>query len=356
MGNPSVTIVVVPRERFSVTRLSLEALYQHTDPPFHLIYVDGGSPAPVRRYLERQAQERGFDLLRAGGYLAPQRARNLALPRIHTTYVVFMDNDVVVGPGWLAALLRCAEETNATVVSPLICESMPLHSIIHFAGGDAHIDVVEREGRVERHLVETILRQGQRVADVRHELHRGRTEVAEFHCMLIRASVFDRVGPFDEGLLTIRENVDFCMRVAESGGTVYLEPASLVTYAAYHPLTLSDVPYYLLRWNDRWTLRTLHHLREKWRLTEDDYFRRQYSRTFLEWRRRSFLIQATLLRWIPSWRVRLKLEKGLSPLMTWAANVSAARHARRAERVQLISPRTEQSGRVPSKSERTTRP
>jgi len=310
----------------------------------------------VRRYLEGQAREKGFDLLRADGYLAPQRARNLALPRIHTRYVVFIDNDVVVSPGWLPALLRCAEETNATVVSPLICESSPLHSIIHFAGGDAHVDVVEREGSVERHLVETILRQGQRLADVRHELHRSRTEVAEFHCMMIRASVFDRVGPFDEGLLTIRENVDFCMLVAESGGTVYLEPASLVTYAAYRPLTLSDLPYYLLRWNDRWTLGTLHHLRDKWRLTEDDYFRRQYSRPFLEWRRRAFLIQATLLRWIPSWKVRRALEKCLSPLMTWAANLAASRHARCPERVQLLSPRTGRPDPAPAKTGPTTRP
>ena len=349
MQNSDVTIVVVPRERFSLTRTSLEALYQHTAPPFHLIYVDGGSPPSVRRYLEGQAREKGFELIRTDGYLVPQRARNLALPRINTKYVVFIDNDVVVSARWLAALIRCADETNATVVSPLVCQSLPLHSIIHFAGGDAHIDIVERDGSVERHLVETILRQGQRIADVRDELHRGRTEVAEFHCMMIRTSVFDRVGSFDESLLTIRENVDFCMCVAESGGTVYLEPASLVTYAAYRPLTLSDVPYYLLRWNDRWTLRTLHHLRDKWRLTEDDYFRRQYSRPFLEWRRRAFLIQATLLRWIPSWKVRSALEKGLSPLMTWAANLAAARHARRPERIQLIAP-------PPARSPATTEP
>src|SRR5262249_44361435 len=189
---------------------------------------------------------------------------------------------------------------------------------IHFAGGDAHIEVVERPGRVERHLVETILRQGERLADVRHELHRIRTEVAEFHCLLVRSSVFDQVGPFDEAL-TIRDNVDFCMAVAQSGGTIYFEPASLVTWAGYHPLALSDLPFYLLRWSDRWTLASLDRLRDKWRLTEDAYLQRQYGRPFLEWRRGAFLIQATLLRWIPSWKGRTALAKGLSPLLTPAA-------------------------------------
>jgi len=338
MGSPEITIVVVPRERFSSTRASLESVYRHTAPPFHLIYVDGGSPSRVQRYLESQAREKGFELIRSDSYLAPNQARNLALPRIHTKYVVFIDNDVIVSPRWLPPLLRCAEETNAAIVSPLICESLPLHHTIHFAGGDCHVDVVERDARVERHLVETILRQGQRLSDVRHELQRVRTEAAEFHCMMVRASVFGRVGPFDEALLTVRENLDFCMAVAQADGTIYLEPTSVVTYAGYMPLALSEIPYYLLRWNNRWTLATLHRLRDKWQLTEDEYFQRQYQKQFLNWRRREFLVHASLLRWVPSWKVRSALEKGLLPLLSWAGDAVAVRHARRTERVRVIQP------------------
>jgi GT2 family glycosyltransferase len=338
MTNPDTTIVVVPRERFSYTRASLEAIYQHTDQPFRLVYVDGGSPARVRRYLEGQAREKRFELVRSEGYLAPNRARNLARPRVRTRYAVFIDNDVVVSPGWLPPLVRCAEETGAAAVSPVICESLPLHHTIHFAGGDSHVETVERDGRVERHLVETILRQGQRLADVRHELERTRIEVFEFHCALVRSSVLERVGPFDEGLLTHRENVDYAMAVAEAGGTIYLEPASVVTYAAYSALALSDIPYYLLRWNNRWTLGTLHHLRDKWRLTEDAYFHRQYRKEFLEWRRRDFLVHATLLRWVPSWKVRRVVASGLLPLLAWAGDAAARRHERRPERVRVVQP------------------
>ena len=58
MENPEVTIAVVPRERFSFARDSLEALYRYTDPPFRLVYVDGGSPSRVQRYLESAARAR----------------------------------------------------------------------------------------------------------------------------------------------------------------------------------------------------------------------------------------------------------------------------------------------------------
>ncbi len=78
---PQVTIVVVPRERFSYARPSLESILQLTDIPFKLVYVDGGSPAPVRRYLDARAKGQGFEVIRTDHYLPPNTARNLGLAR-----------------------------------------------------------------------------------------------------------------------------------------------------------------------------------------------------------------------------------------------------------------------------------
>ena len=61
---PQVTIVVVPRERFSCTQASLESIYQQTEVPFNLVYIDGNSPAKVQTYLETQAEVKGFKLVR----------------------------------------------------------------------------------------------------------------------------------------------------------------------------------------------------------------------------------------------------------------------------------------------------
>jgi len=336
MESGEVTIAVVPRERFSYARAALEALYRYTDPPFRLVYVDGGSPSRVRRYLESAARDREFDLIRSDGFLTPNRARNLALAQVGTKYVVFIDNDVIVGPGWLPPLVRCAEETNAAVVGPLVCESLPLHSTIHFAGGDSHIRIVDRDGRVERRLSETILRQGQRLADVRQELRRVETEAAEFHCMLVRTSVFDRLGQFDEAMLTVLENVDFCMDVARAGGSIYLEPASIVTYAGDSSQALSDIPFYMLRWNNRWTRATVHYLCNKWQLTEDPDFQRYWTERVPAWRRREFLINGLLLRRVSSWKVQNVLAMGLAPFLSWMSDMAAARHASRPERIHRI--------------------
>src|SRR4030095_61230 len=99
--------------------------------------------------------------LRTAHPLSPVEARALALPHVDTEYVCFIDNDVLVTPGWLDRLVRCADETEAWAVGPLYCNENPALGRIHMAGGQAH--VVEEDGRgalfaerrVSRRLIHT---------------------------------------------------------------------------------------------------------------------------------------------------------------------------------------------------------
>jgi len=284
---PKVTIVVVPRERFSCTRRSLESVLAQTQYPYDLIYVDGNSPRPVRRYLAQKAEEQGFQLLRTEQYLYPNQARNLGLAAATTPYIVFLDNDVIVSPGWLESLIRCAEETDAAVVGPLTCQYEPIHENIHFAGGEAHV-WVDKTGR--RRLREKMYDQGKAVATVQERLQRTETELAEFHCVLVRRSIFEQLNQLDEQMLNTKEHLDFCMTVRELGQTVYFEPESLVTYVPGPPLKPSDLHFYMLRWSDAWTISSLKHFQQKWDLAEDGYFRAKYKKLEKGWRRRGTII------------------------------------------------------------------
>ncbi len=284
---PQVTIVVVPRERFSCTQQSLESIYEHTQIPFKLIYVDGNSPDKTKSYLEQQAKEKNFQIIRTECYLFPNQARNIGLKHVDTKYLVFFDNDVIVTPGWLTNLVDCAEKTNAAVVGPLMCQYEPLHEIVHFAGGEAHI-WQDKIGR--RRLREKMYLQGKQVAEVKPKLERTETELAEFHCVLVRKDIFDRLGgKLDEAFMNTKEHLDFCMSVREIGEKVYFEPDCIVTYLPGPPLDTSDVHFYMLRWSDAWQLNSLRRMREKWNLAEDAYFTTKYKR--LCWRRYGTIIE-----------------------------------------------------------------
>ena len=271
MAQPRVTLVVVPREQFSVAERSLESIFAHTPEPFELVYVDGRSPPALAAKLRAEAARRGFRLLRSERYLSPNRARNWALQHVHTEYVVFVDNDLIASPGWLAPLLACAEETGAWAVGPLYLEGDPADGIVHMAGGSFTFEGTAPRRRFEtRHLL-----QKERLADLPQPLVRGECDFVEFHCMLLRRDVIDRLGPLDEGLLNTREHLDLCIQIREAGGTVWFEPASVVTYKSPPPLEPRDVPFFLLRWSEEWTLRSLRHFAAKYGI-ERSYERRAY--------------------------------------------------------------------------------
>jgi GT2 family glycosyltransferase len=269
-----VTIVVVPRERFSCTQASLESIYEYTDIPFQLVYVDGNSPAKVRSYLEERAEIKNFELIRTDYYLYPNQARNIGLARVNTKYVVFVDNDVIVSPNWLQALIDCAEETEATIVNPLMCQNEPVHEIVHFAGGESHI-WTDNTGR--RRIREKMYKQGQQVKAVYDQLKRSPTELVEFHCVLVRRSIFDRIGILDEAFLNTKEHLDFCMTVTQAGGKIYFEPASIVTYVPGPPLEWTDLHCYMLRWSNAWLQASLQRMQQKWEVVEDGYFQTKYK-------------------------------------------------------------------------------
>ncbi|MBD2256132.1 glycosyltransferase [Pseudanabaena sp. FACHB-2040] len=338
MTEPKVTLIVSPRERFSCSRQSLESIYEQTQIPFKLIYLDGNSPPDVKQYLEEKAQDKGFTLLRFNHFLSPNQARNLGLEHVDTPYVVFVDNDVIVSPGWLEALIQCAEETGAAVVGPLMCHHEPVHEFVHFAGGESHV-FVDVLGR--RRLREKMYLQGHRVANVRSRLKRTETELCEFHCMLARTAVFEETGPLDEMMLNTKEHVDFCMEIRQRGKAVYFEPDSVVTYVPGPPRNLADLHYYMLRWSNDWELTSLNRLRQKWNLAEDIYFKHKYKA--LGWRRRNSILfplirQATLglsqknrfFEKVLMYGLVAPIERQLNRYLTW-------RHARRQGLPQQVS-------------------
>ena len=286
MTSPLVTIVVVPRERFSYTRESLESIYQNTKLPFKLVYVDGNSPRSIKQYLEAQAEQKGFELIRTDYYLYPNQARNLGLAKVDTEYVLFADNDIVVQPGWLEALVDCAETESADIISPLMCQyDKPIHEEIHCAGGETRI-IVDVKGR--RRMREKMYKQGHTISAKKSILQRSQTELCEFHCMLARTSMFDELGYLDEQMLNTKEHIDFCMNAMKAGYTIYFEPDSIVTYVPAIPIEWSDLHYYMLRWSDRWELESLARFRHKWDLSEDGYFKHKYKA--LGWRRRKTIL------------------------------------------------------------------
>ncbi len=312
--SPSVTIIVAPRERFSYIQPSLDSIYCHTRLPFELIYIDVNSPRPIRRYLAEKAAEKNFTLLRSNRFLSPNQVRNLGLKYVMTDYVLFIDNDIHVSPGWLKALWTCAQETDATLVSPLMCIGKPLHERILMAGGEARFFLERNGSNVCRHIYKKCNLVNRSASLMKYQLYRRACEYAELSCMLVKRDIFDQLGALDEDLFNTYEHIDFCLSVALAGGKIYCEPASVVTYVPEAPRQWSDLSYFMLRWSDAWEAESLIHFHKKWNLHMDNTFIQHFRQ--LGWRRQQTLLLPLLRRLTLRHRVRW-LENGLIALERW---------------------------------------
>lgn len=373
MEQPKVLLIVGPRERFSYTRNSLESIYNDTDYPFDLVYVDVCSPTPIRRYLEEQAQQRQFKLLHTDYYISPNQARNVGLRYLlshgkdHYQYVVMIENDVIVKPGWLTKLVECAEETGAAVVGPLTCIGHPAHQVIHNAGGKSQIITEVKGDRTRKHIYQSASLTGKAVAEVPEKLHQKKTDYAEFHCMLVRTAIFEKTGLLDEGMLATREHIDFCFMVTEAGGSIYSEREAVVTTDTVGTETNQqgliawfgapqlpdfewfDLPYFMVRWSDAWDLASLHHLRDKWNLTEDEYFKKRYQK--LGARRHELLVKP-LVRRLTFGKGNVWLEKLLIVLERSLNHYMYHRHTQHKARIlnQQKAPESELALKANSRS------
>lgn len=302
---PNVTIVVGPRERFSHTQKCLESLYNNTEYPFDLVFVDVCSPKPVARYITQKSLEKSFKVIRTPRYVSPHQARNVGLRHVlsqtESDYVVFVENDVIFKKGWLTQLVSCAEDKGAAVVGPLTCIGNPAHQVIHNAGGRSYIKTNVKNGQFRRKIKQSAYLTGQAVANVPDELCQVQCDYVEFHCMLVRTAVFETApfkgthGLLDEGMMATREHIDFCFMVTEAGGAIYSDRTAVITTDTIGisankvglmewfgkleqpEFKLYDLPYFMLRWSDAWDLASLHHLRQKWNLVEDKYFKKRYA-------------------------------------------------------------------------------
>ncbi len=258
--NPSITLIVSPREHSGSTQQFLESIYKHTKIPFELVYVDAGSPKHVQKYLVQAAAEYNFTLLRSEHFLLPNQSRNLGLSQVTTDYIVFIANDIYVTHGWLERLWQCAQEAQATAVCPLASAGTPLHGRIH----QAHMAA---ESQTPPSLSNHSPPQQARWA----------CDFAELSCLLVKRDIFEQIGYFDPRLLGPQADMDFCFNMNRLEGNLFCETTSVVTPVIQRPEHWLDWFCFMLHWSDAWERESLMHFQQKWDLGIDNDFQQCYD-------------------------------------------------------------------------------
>ena len=259
------TIVVDARDRFSPMVGCLDRIAACTPEPHEVIVVAGGAPERLRGEWQRRFGDRvGF--IFEPRFLNQAQARNIGMRAATTRLAVLMDDDVLVRPGWLGALLDCQRDTGAVMVVPVILER---ETQIHCAGNTLYVNYVN--GRAFGHKE---LRMHAMPYHEGSNLRREPTDYGELHCHLVEIEPTLRLGAYDENLLEVGE-VDSGLIWGTAGHTMWFEPRSVVHYQIQAPIKAEDIRLFDWRWNMSAILAGYRHFERKWGIdiTEQGRFR-----------------------------------------------------------------------------------
>jgi GT2 family glycosyltransferase/glycosyltransferase involved in cell wall biosynthesis len=199
---PRASIVIVTYNNLALNKLCLESVLRNTEyPNYEVIVVDNNSADGTPDYLREMAARHGH----LSVVLNPTndgfaRANNLGLERATGEYLVLLNNDTIVPPGWLSRLLRHLQDPEVGLVGPMT----------NSVGNEAKVEVTYRTwAEMERFTRRKTWAHDGQVADI---------QMLAMFCVALRRETFEEVGSLDEQFgVGMFEDDDYSMRVRAKG-------------------------------------------------------------------------------------------------------------------------------------------
>ena len=201
--NGKATIVIVTFNNLTCTRACLYSIDKHTDyPVLEIIVVDNASNDGTKEFLSEWvlgAPNRKIILNKENiGFPA---ANNQGLAVASGDFLVLLNNDTYVTPGWIQKLMNHITEDESI---GLICP------VTNNIGNEAKINI--QYANIEDML---------KISATYTQCHAGIVfplRTAPFFCVMMPRKIYEQVGPLNEAFgLGFFEDDDYCRRVEQLG-------------------------------------------------------------------------------------------------------------------------------------------
>jgi len=241
-GQPLVSIIIPIRDRIRLLKRCLASIEERTTyRHFEIIIVDNQSVEPeTLAYLACLPHT----VVPLPGPFNYSQLNNVGAAQARGEFLLFLNNDTeVIADEWLTAMVEHAQRPCVGAVGAKLLYP---NEIIQHAG------VVVRHGGVAGHAFWYLAADSKGYFDFPQVVRNCSAVTAA--CMMMRKSVFEEVGGFDEKIRVAFNDVDLCLRVREKGYMIIYTPYAVLyhlesaTRKGLHPL--SDEDYVRKRWRE----------------------------------------------------------------------------------------------------------
>lgn len=205
-GREPTSIIVLACNQADLTRLCLESVLHFTHGYYELILVDNGSTDGIAQLFEEIKGRKGparVEIIRNDENLGFPKGVNQGIAAAQGDYIVLLNNDTLVTPGWLDGMIRWSlhEWPKVGMVGPLSNYAPPPQ---HLEAGYQDLRDLEPFARRRRRQYS-----GQALESPR---------LTGF-CLLIRKTMLDAIGgTLDEQFgIGFFEDDDLCLRARQAG-------------------------------------------------------------------------------------------------------------------------------------------
>ncbi len=245
---PDVSIVIPVYNKLDLTRACVASIHaQAAAATFEILVVDNGSSDGTAAWLAAEDAAGRLRAVDAGGNLGFAKGCNLGARHARGRYLLFLNNDMEVLPGWLEPLVGTLDaDPDVGVVGARLL--FPDGTIQH--AGVAMVDYVDEDPP----LLGGQHKSYRKPHDDPEVLRPQLMQVVTGACLLIRPEAFTAAGGFDEGYWNGNEDVDLCLKAGEAGWLVAYRPESTIIHyeSQSGPERWTQVPANLARFNAAW--------------------------------------------------------------------------------------------------------
>jgi len=256
-----VTIVVVPRDRFSSVVDCTSSILKNTGVPFRLVFLDFGYSNRTLGQLRELCKGVPTEFV-ACGRVIPMAAFREYLPKIETRFTAWVDNDTYVTPGWMTALLDRAAQ-GARVILPVTLEregldndtrKIPLRN--HISHAELRRVTVDGTSYVFDH------KPFRRAAPEELPQEPHTVDFFELHTFFAETEVLRQL---DLPAMVVREHIDIGIQLHRMNIDIWGEPKSVVHFDNIHERpSWGDLTFFFFRWDERLINESHQRFKERW--------------------------------------------------------------------------------------------